>query len=61
MKRYLNLLNSFLFGLTGVIWICNGLRDDIVFDFFLGLVWITGAIIWLVRFIKEKDNSQKEN
>ena len=61
MKRYLNLLNTFLFGLTGVLWIFNGLRDDSVFDFFLGLVWITGAIIWLVRFIKEKDNSQKEN
>ena len=61
MKRYLNLLNAFLFCLTGVIWIGNGLRDDIVFHFFLGLIWIAGAVIWLVRFFKEKDNSQKEN
>jgi len=61
MKRYLNLLNAFLFGLTGLLWIGNGFRDDSVFDFLLGLVWIAGAIIWLIRFFKEKDNSQKEN
>lgn len=61
MKRYLNLLNTFLFSLTGVMWICNGLQDDSIFDFFLGLVWIAGAVIWLVRFFKEKEDSQKEN
>ncbi len=59
MKRYLNLLNAFLFSLCGVIWIYNGFRDDSVFDVFLAVVWLTGGVIWLVRFFKER-NSRKE-
>lgn len=59
MKRYLNLLNAFLFSLCGVIWIYNGFRDDSVFDIFLAVVWLTGGVIWLVRFFKER-NSRKE-
>ena len=60
MKRYLNLLNAFLFSLCGVIWIYNGFRDDSVFNIFLAVVWLTGGVIWLARFIKER-NSRKEN
>ena len=59
MKRYLNLLNAFLFSLCGVMWIYNGFRDDSVFDVFLAVVWLTGGVIWLVRFFKER-NSRKE-
>ena len=59
MKRYLNLLNAFLFSLCGVMWIYNGFRDDSVFDIFLAVVWLTGGVIWLVRFFKER-NSRKE-
>ena len=60
MKRYLNLLNAFLFSLCGVIWIYNGFRDDSVFNIFLAVVWLTGGVIWLARFIKER-NSREEN
>lgn len=59
MKRYLNLLNAFLFSLCGVMWIYNGFRDDSVFDILLAVVWLTGGVIWLVRFFKER-NSRKE-
>ena len=61
MKRYLNLLCAFLYGLTGAMWIFNALRDDSIFDLFLAVVWLTGGVIWLVRFIKERNNSRKEN
>ena len=61
MKRYLNLLNAILFGLCGGMWICNGLKDDSIFDLFLALVWLSGCVIWLVRFFKERNNSSEEN
>ena len=61
MKRYLNLINAILFSLCGVIWICRAIRDDSIFYLFLALVWISGGVIWLVRFIKERNDSQKEN
>ena len=61
MKRYLNLLYAFLYGLTGAMWIINALWDDSIFDLFLAVVWLTGSVIWLVRFIKERNNSRKEN
>ena len=54
MKRYLNLLCAVLYSLTGVMWICNGLRDDSIFEIFLAVVWLAGGVIWLVRFFKEK-------
>lgn len=61
MKRYLNLVNAFLFSLTGLIWFFNGMREERVFPFFLALVWLSGGVIWLVRFFKENNDSQKEN
>lgn len=60
MKRYLNLLNAILYSVCGVMWIYNGLRDDSVFDLILAVVWLTGGVIWLVRFFKEGNNSRKE-
>ena len=52
--RYLNLVNVALYGLTGVLWVSNGLRRENGFHIFLGAVWLVGAVIWLVRFHKEK-------
>ena len=52
--RYLNLVNAVLYGLTGVLWVSNGLRRENGFHIFLGAVWLVGAVIWLVRFHKEK-------
>ena len=61
MKLFLNLLNSILFSLAGILWLVNGIRDESIFDFFLALVWLSGGIIWLVRYFKEKNESEKEN
>ena len=61
MKLFLNLLNSILFSLAGILWLVNGIRDESIFDFFLALVWLSGGIIWLVRYFKEKNDLQKEN
>lgn len=61
MKRYLNLLTGFLYGLCGVLWIINALRNDRVFYLVLGLLWLCGGVIWLVRFRKENNDSDKEN
>lgn len=52
--RYINLVNVFLYGVTGVLWISNGLRRESGFNVFLGAVWVLGAVIWLVRFYLEK-------
>ena len=57
MKLFLNLLNSILFSLAGILWLVNGIRDESIFDFFLALVWLSGGIIWLVRYFKEKNDS----
>lgn len=61
MKLLPNLLNSILFSLAGILWLVNGIRDKSIFDFFLALVWLSGGIIWLVRYFKEKNDSEKEN
>lgn len=61
MKLFPNLLNSILFSLAGILWLVNGIRDESIFDFFLALVWLSGGIIWLVRYFKEKNDLQKEN
>lgn len=61
MKRFLNLICAVLYAATGILWIVNALRDDSVFDLFLALVWLIGAVIWVLRFYKERKESQKEN
>ena len=60
MKRYLNLLNAILYSVCGMMWIHHGLRDDSIFDLILAVVWLTGGVIWVVRFVKERKNSRKE-
>jgi len=42
-----NLINAFLYGLTGVIWIIG---DRMI----VGAVWLIGSMIWLIRFWCEK-------
>lgn len=61
MKRFLNLICAVLYAATGILWIVNALRDDSVFDLFLALVWLIGAVIWVLRFYKERKESPKEN
>lgn len=56
--RHLNLVNVFLYGLTGLIWTYNGLRRGSGFYIFLGAVWLVGAVIWMVRFYKEKQKDE---
>ena len=61
MKRFLNLICAVLYAATGILWIVNALRDDSVFDLFLALVWLIGAVIWVLRVHKERKESLKEN
>jgi len=42
-----NLINAFLYGLTGVVWIIGG-------RMIVGSVWFIGSMIWLIRFWCEK-------
>ena len=60
MKRK-NLLNAALYGATGVLWICNSMDNASGFYLFLGLIWLLGAVIWIVRYYKERKDSKKEN
>lgn len=52
--HYKNLIIACLYGVCAILWLINGLRDQNVFDFILAAVWLTGAIVWLVRYFKEK-------
>ncbi len=56
--RHLNLVNVFLYGLTGLLWTYNGFRRGSGFHIFLGAVWLVGAVIWMVRFYKEKQKDE---
>ena len=60
MKR-LNLVNAALYGATGVLWVCNSMDKVSGFYLFLGLIWLLGAVIWIVRYCKERKDSKKEN
>ena len=60
MKR-LNLVNAMLYGATGVLWIWNSMDKVSGFYLFLGLIWLLGAVIWIVRDCKERKDSKKEN
>ena len=60
MKR-LNLVNAALYGAAGVLWICNSLDNASGFYLFLGLIWLLGAVIWIVRDCEERKDSKKEN
>lgn len=60
MKKWLNLLNAALYAATGCLWIGNGLEDKSVFYVILGLIWLIGAVIWVVRYILERKESKKE-
>ena len=60
MKKWLNLLNAGLYATTGGLWLINALRKDSVFNLFLALVWLTGAVIWIWRYRIERKESKKE-
>ena len=47
------LINAILFGVCAVLWLLNGLREQDVFDYVLSVVWLTGAVVWIVRYFKE--------
>ena len=42
--RHGNLVSVFLYGLTGVLWITNGLHKESVFSILVGAVWLIGAV-----------------
>lgn len=56
--RSMKLVNAVLFGACAVLWLMNGLREQDVFKYFLSAVWLTGAVIWLVRYFRD---NKKEN
>ena len=53
-----NLFNAFLYGLVGVVWIINGLVRGTGYRIFVGLVWLSGTVIFLVRDYREKHKEE---
>ena len=58
--RLMTLLCALLYGTTGILWIGNGLRRGSVYYVLLGLLWLSGAVIWILRYRKERKESKKE-
>lgn len=60
VKKLLNLINAALYAATGILWIGNALEKRSGFYFLLGLIWLIGAVIWIVRYVAERKEAKKE-
>ena len=48
----LNILSIICYGLCAAVWLRRGFREADGFYVFLGLVWLSGAVIWVVRTVR---------
>lgn len=61
MKKWLNMINAVLYGATGILWVFNSMEKQSGFYLFLGMVWLVGAVIWILRYHMERKDTKKEN
>lgn len=51
-----NLIPAILFGVSAGLRVYSGLRNHAASDFILAAVFLAGAIIWFVRYLKQRNN-----